>query len=32
MTDQGKKYIFDILQAIELIEAFTSDISKFDGC
>jgi len=30
MTDQGKKYLSDILQAIELIEAFTSDISKFD--
>lgn len=30
MTDQGKKYLVDILQAIELIESFTSDISKYD--
>jgi len=30
MTDQGKKYLADILQAIELIESFTSDISKYD--
>jgi uncharacterized protein with HEPN domain len=30
MTDQGKKYLTDILQAIELIESFTSGISKYD--
>ncbi len=30
MTDQGKKYLADILQAIELIESFTSDVSKYD--
>jgi len=30
MTDQGKKYLTDILQAIELIESFTCDISKYD--
>lgn len=30
MTDQGNKYLADILQAIELIESFTSDIVNYD--
>lgn len=30
MTDQGRKYLTDILQAIDLIESFTSDISDFN--
>jgi uncharacterized protein with HEPN domain len=30
MTDQGKKYLSDILQAIYLIESFTSDISEYN--
>ena len=30
MTDQGKKYLSDILRAIELIETFTSDITDYD--
>lgn len=30
MTDQGNKYLADILQAIDLIESFTSDISDYD--
>jgi uncharacterized protein with HEPN domain len=30
MTDQVKKYLTDILQAIDLIESFTSDISNYD--
>lgn len=29
MTDQGKKYLSDILQAIELIESFTIGISDY---
>jgi uncharacterized protein with HEPN domain len=29
MTDQGNKYLSDILQAIELIESFTSEMSTF---
>ena len=29
MTDQSKKYLSDILHAIELIESFTSDTSDF---
>jgi uncharacterized protein with HEPN domain len=29
MTDQGKKYLTDILQAIELIESFVSDVKDF---
>jgi uncharacterized protein with HEPN domain len=29
MTDQGKKYLSDILQAIEPIESFTSGISTY---
>jgi uncharacterized protein with HEPN domain len=30
MTDQGKKYLSDILQAIDLIESFTSGITDFN--
>ena len=30
MTDQSNKYLADVLQAIELIESFTSDIANFD--
>ncbi len=30
MTDQGRKYLSDILQAIESIESFTTDITEFD--
>jgi uncharacterized protein with HEPN domain len=30
MTDQGNKYLADILQAIELIESFTADIINYD--
>jgi uncharacterized protein with HEPN domain len=30
MTDQGKKYLADIIHAIDLIESFTSDISGYD--
>jgi uncharacterized protein with HEPN domain len=30
MTEQGKKYLSDILQAIELIESFTIGIKDFD--
>ena len=30
MTDQGNKYLADILQAIDLIESFTADISDYD--
>jgi uncharacterized protein with HEPN domain len=30
MTDQGKKYLSDILLAIDLIESFTSGISTFE--
>ena len=30
MTDQGKKFLSDILQAIELIESFIVDIKDFD--
>ena len=30
MTDQGKKYLSDILQAIDLIESFTSEISDYN--
>ncbi len=29
MTEQGKKYLSDILRAIELIEQFTSPINNF---
>ena len=31
MTDQGKKFLSDILQAIELIESFIIDIKDFDN-
>jgi uncharacterized protein with HEPN domain len=31
MTDQGKKFLSDILQAIELIESFVIDIKDFDN-
>ncbi len=31
MTDQDKKYLSDIIQAIELIESFTSDIKDYDS-
>ena len=30
MTDKGKKYLSDILMAIELIEEFTADIKDFN--
>jgi uncharacterized protein with HEPN domain len=30
MTDQGRKYLSDILQAIELIESFIADAITFD--
>jgi uncharacterized protein with HEPN domain len=30
MTEQGKKYLYDILNAIELIEDFTSSASNFN--
>lgn len=30
MTDQGNKYLSDILQAINLIESFTSGISDYN--
>jgi uncharacterized protein with HEPN domain len=30
MTDQGNKYLADILQAIALIESFTSESSDFN--
>jgi uncharacterized protein with HEPN domain len=30
MTDQGRKYLSDILQAIELIETFSSEITDFE--
>jgi len=31
MTEQGKKYLSDILQAIDLIESFTTGIKDFDN-
>jgi uncharacterized protein with HEPN domain len=31
MMDQGKKFLSDILQAIELIESFVVDIKDFDS-
>ena len=31
MTDQGKKFLSDILQAIDLIESFTSDTKDFNN-
>lgn len=30
MTDQGKKYLSDILRAIELIDLFTANLANFD--
>jgi uncharacterized protein with HEPN domain len=30
MTDQGRKYLSDIIKAISLIESFTSDISDYN--
>jgi hypothetical protein len=30
MTDQGKKYLSDIVLAIDLIESFTSSIPNFE--
>jgi uncharacterized protein with HEPN domain len=30
MTDQGNKYLTDIVHAIDLIETFTSEISSYD--
>jgi len=30
MTEKGKKYLSDILNAIELIEQFTEEVNKFD--
>jgi len=31
MTDQGRKFLSDILRAIELIDSFTSDIKDYDN-
>jgi len=31
MTDQDKKFLSDILRAIELIESFSSDIKDFEN-
>ena len=31
MTDQDKKFLYDILRAIELIESFSSDIKDFQN-
>jgi uncharacterized protein with HEPN domain len=31
MTDQGRKYLTDIIHSIDLIESFTSDISDFNA-
>jgi len=31
MTDQHRKYLSDILQSVELIESFTSDIKDYDS-
>ncbi len=30
MTDQGKKYLSDIILSIDLIESFTSNVSNFE--
>lgn len=30
MTEKSKKYLYDILMAIELIEEFTIDYKKFN--
>ncbi len=29
MTEKAKKYLFDILQAIELVEDFSKEITSF---
>lgn len=31
MTDQGRKYLADIIHSIELIESFTSDVVEFNS-
>lgn len=31
MTDQSKKYLSDVLRAIELIESFTLDIDDYNS-
>jgi uncharacterized protein with HEPN domain len=31
MTDQAKKFLSDIIRAIDLIESFTSDVADYDG-
>ena len=31
MTDQGRKYLSDILHAIELVEQFTESVSDYDN-
>jgi len=31
MTEDGKKYLADILMAIDLIEDFTRDVTDFDS-
>lgn len=31
MTDQGRKFLSDILRAIEVIDSFTSDIKAYDN-
>jgi uncharacterized protein with HEPN domain len=31
MTDQGRKFLSDILRAIELIDSFTSDIKDYNN-
>ncbi len=31
MTDQGRKFLSDILRACELIDSFTSDIKDYDN-
>ena len=30
MTDQGKKYLSDILRALELIDEFTGSVIRYD--
>lgn len=30
MTDKGRKYLFDILMAVELINEFTADLKDFN--
>ena len=31
MTDQGRKFLSDILRAIELIDSFTSGVKDYDN-